>query len=260
MSDKRPIFGVVGGTDDVSQETCNLAYAVGQCIAYQGFVLLTGGRPNAAEQSVKNYAMNGAIKAGHARNDARVIGVLRGKPPEGKGIVDRDDSLPHSKCLYMHTALKDVRNVINGVTPDVVIALEGGAGTLSEIAFAHYAKTPIVFLASLESLRQNLKVLAQASKLEKILRAAEAQYPTLNNRQLIHATALTELQELLGSELAKGNCISSSADENAGGAVEKALGLINSGGKLAYNGKFPGIAGHPEIQREAEAELRKICS
>jgi len=43
--------------------------------------------------------------------------------------------------------------VINGFTPDGLIALHGGGGTLSEVAYALHKKKPVVFLESRDALR-----------------------------------------------------------------------------------------------------------
>jgi hypothetical protein len=42
--------------------------------------------------------------------------------------------------------MSDARNAINAKTSDVIVALSGGAGTLSEIALAIKSGTPVVGL------------------------------------------------------------------------------------------------------------------
>jgi hypothetical protein len=42
--------------------------------------------------------------------------------------------------------MSDARNAINAKTPDVLIALRGGLGTLSEIALALKSGTPVIGL------------------------------------------------------------------------------------------------------------------
>ena len=44
--------------------------------------------------------------------------------------------------------MSDARNAINAKTPHVLIALRGGAGTLSEIVLALKAGTPVICLHS----------------------------------------------------------------------------------------------------------------
>ena len=70
-----------------------------------------------------------------------VIGILpndRKRPMEGypNEFVD----------IAVFTGMYEARNVINAKTPHCLIALAGGAGTLSEIALALRAGTPVIAL------------------------------------------------------------------------------------------------------------------
>jgi len=70
-----------------------------------------------------------------------VIGILpseRNRPLNGypNEFVD----------IAIYTGMSDARNVINAKTPHVLVALSGGVGTLSEIALALRAGTPVVGL------------------------------------------------------------------------------------------------------------------
>ncbi len=49
---------------------------------------------------------------------------------------------------------RDQRNYLTGRLPDALIALTGGAGTLSEIGLARQAGRPVVFLDSFDDLRK----------------------------------------------------------------------------------------------------------
>jgi len=46
----------------------------------------------------------------------------------------------------IYTGMSDARNAINAKTPDVLVALRGGLGTLSEIALALKSGTPVIGL------------------------------------------------------------------------------------------------------------------
>ena len=59
------------------------------------------------------------------------------------------------------------RNYINGVTPDVLIALPGGAGTASEVAVAVSQGRPVIYLKSRQLLTR-LTTHALASRLSRI--------------------------------------------------------------------------------------------
>ena len=121
------------GTHEEDPEVIPLAQTLGEEIARRGCILLTGGGPG-----VMHAASHGASRAG-----GLVIGIL---PSE------RRSPLPGYPNAYVdipiYTGLLDARNVINAKTPDIVIALKGGAGTLSEIALALKAGTPVICLGA----------------------------------------------------------------------------------------------------------------
>lgn len=125
---KPPIVGVVGSG---KEESSGLAYSLGRRIAEDGFILLTGGGPGVMEE-----ASRGAHEAG-----GLVIGVL---PNERKypirGYPNKYVDIP------IYTGISDARNAINAKTSDVIVALRGGAGTLSEIALAIKSGTPVIGL------------------------------------------------------------------------------------------------------------------
>jgi len=123
-----PIVGVVGSG---KEESGGLAYSLGRRIAENGFILLTGGGLGVMEE-----ASRGAHEAG-----GLVIGVL---PNERKypirGYPNKYVDIP------IYTGLSDARNAINAKTSDVIVALKGGAGTLSEIALAIKSGTSVIGL------------------------------------------------------------------------------------------------------------------
>ena len=125
------IIGVMGSHRDESPAVMNDARRLGEAIARRGYVLLTGGGPG-----VMRAASEGAHRAG-----GLVIGILpndRTHPLEKypNEFVD----------IPIYTGMYDARNVINAKTVHVLVALCGGPGTLSEIAFALRCKTPVISL------------------------------------------------------------------------------------------------------------------
>lgn len=94
------------------------AYQLGQLIAQQGWVLLTGGR----NVGVMDAASRGAKSAG-----GLTVGILPDDHPQGVSPgVD----------LVIITDMGNARNNINVLSSDVVIACGMGSGTASEIALA----------------------------------------------------------------------------------------------------------------------------
>ena len=125
------IIGVMGSHRDESPAVMEDARRLGEAIARRGYVLLTGGGPG-----VMRAACEGAHKAG-----GLVIGIL---PNDKQHPLKR---YPNEFVdIPIYTGMYDARNVINAKTPHVLIALSGGAGTLSEIAIAVRNGTPVISL------------------------------------------------------------------------------------------------------------------
>ena len=121
----------MGSHRDESPEIMDEARRLGEAIAGKGYVLLTGGGPG-----VMRAVSEGAHRAG-----GLVIGILpndRMQPLEKypNEFVD----------IPIYTGMYDARNAINAKTAQVLVALRGGPGTLSEIAIALRSKTPVISL------------------------------------------------------------------------------------------------------------------
>lgn len=121
----RTVIGVMGGgRADAAAET--LAREVGALIAAEGWVLLNGGR---------DCGVMAASAAGAAEAGGLVVGVLPG---------DDFSGVAAGVEIAIPTGMGDARNVINILASRVVIALPGGAGTVSEVAHALKAGRPVV--------------------------------------------------------------------------------------------------------------------
>jgi uncharacterized protein (TIGR00725 family) len=130
---RKPIvIGVMGG-HEAPPAVLEEARRIGEAIAKRGHVLLTGGG-----DGVMKAASEGAFKAGGlvlAILPSDRVRPLAGYPNE---FVD----------IAIHTGMADARNVINAKTPHVMIAIDGGWGTVSEIAHALRNDTPVIALKS----------------------------------------------------------------------------------------------------------------
>ncbi len=122
----RKVIAVVGGSA-VSPSVLELARRVGKAVAESGAVLVTGGRGGAMEAACK-----GAREAG-----GLTIGFLPGS--------DRSQANPYVDIAFP-TDLGEARNALVAGCAHAVIALEGGPGTLSEIAIALKRGVPVVSL------------------------------------------------------------------------------------------------------------------
>lgn len=112
------IIGVMGPGDQATSLDLENAYKLGQLIAQEGWVLLTGGRT----VGVMDAASKGAKSA-----DGLTIGVLPNQDKSGMSqFVD----------IAIITDMGNARNNINVLSSDVVIACGMGLGTASEVALA----------------------------------------------------------------------------------------------------------------------------
>jgi predicted Rossmann-fold nucleotide-binding protein len=112
---------------------------LGREVTRRGWILLTGGelrqRVDVLRNNgeVKEAAMIGAAAAQREGLAARLIGILPDRPAAGKPCWHR----PSQHRLFLGTGLAhNIRNVINGRTPDVLVAFGGSRGTMAEMAFA----------------------------------------------------------------------------------------------------------------------------
>lgn len=125
---KKTIIGIMGPGCGATELNRQNAYKLGQLIAENGWVLLTGGR----KSGVMDAASLGAKSA-----NGLTIGILPGE--DTQNISDGVD-------IAIVTGMGSARNNINVLSSDVVIACGMGAGTLSEIALAIKANKPVILL------------------------------------------------------------------------------------------------------------------
>jgi uncharacterized protein (TIGR00725 family) len=123
-----PIIGVIGGSE-VSPELYSAAELIGREVATRQAILITGGLRGVMEAAAKGAKAAGGL----------TIGVLPGlSPADANPYID----------LPIVTGLSEARNIIIVRTAEVLIAVGGGYGTLSEIAFALRLQKPVIGLDS----------------------------------------------------------------------------------------------------------------
>jgi uncharacterized protein (TIGR00725 family) len=122
---KATIIGIIGESRLSDQVHGVLAEEVGRLVASAGYTLVCGGLGGVMEA-----ACRGAQQAG-----GRTIGILPG--------TDRSEANPYVE-IAVPTGSGYMRNVMIVLTADVLIAIGGGFGTLSEIGHAlGYGKSVI---------------------------------------------------------------------------------------------------------------------
>ncbi len=121
-------YAAVIGPARCDQKTAQVCHEVGRGLAAAGFTLVTGGELGAMEA-----ASRGAREAG-----GMVVGVLPG--------TDRSSANRFSDVTVV-TGIGHARNLGVVASADVVVAVGGEWGTLSEIGLAGVLGRPVVLLA-----------------------------------------------------------------------------------------------------------------
>ena len=122
------IIGVVGNSVPL-KEYEQIAEDLGALIAEKGWILVCGGLGGVMESVAK----------GARSKDGLTIGILPGS--------DKKDANPHIQVPIL-TSMQQARNAIIVRTADIVIAVGGGLGTLSEIAMALKINKPVISISS----------------------------------------------------------------------------------------------------------------
>ncbi|HEY7947034.1 MAG TPA: TIGR00725 family protein [Acidimicrobiales bacterium] len=132
-------YVAVIGAARASAEECDAAAQVGRRIAEAGAVLVCGGLGGVMEA-----ACRGAREAG-----GTTVGILPGGDrSEANDYVD----------VAVATGIGEARNALVVATADAVVAVGGEFGTLSEIALALKAGTPVIGLDSWQLGRRGVPV------------------------------------------------------------------------------------------------------
>ncbi len=123
-------IAVIGASEATSREF-DLSVEVGKEIAKAGCVLVCGGLSGVMEGAAKGASENGGTS----------IGIL---PQDNRRQANRylSYSLP--------TGLGHMRNYLVVASGDGVLAIGGGAGTLSEMGMAMKLQRPVVLLESID--------------------------------------------------------------------------------------------------------------
>jgi len=149
-----PYVAVCGSMEATTQEEA-WAEEVGRLIAEAGAVLVCGGLGGVMDAAARGCEAGGGLS----------IGILPGER--------RDPASPHL-TVSVPTGLGEARNALVVRAADAVIAIGGEFGTLSEIALALKAGTPVVGLTTWELAKEGSLVhaIVQTETPQEAVRAA----------------------------------------------------------------------------------------
>ena len=134
-----PVYVAVIGAGEAGKDLLAEAEAVGRALARAGAILVCGGRGGVMEA-----ASRGAVEEG---------GIAVGLLPDG----DRGRANPFL-TVSVPTGMGELRNGLVARAGDVVIAIGGEFGTLSEIGFALKLGRPVVGLGTWALARDGVPV------------------------------------------------------------------------------------------------------
>ena len=133
MSQSRSIIAVIGA-GQCESSIYQLALEVGEEVAKRGAILVCGGLGGVMEAAAKGASMAGGL----------TVGIL---PGPSCNSANQYIKIP------VATDMGQARNVIIAHTADGLVAVSGGAGTLSEIGHSLKLGKPVVGLKTIPNLR-----------------------------------------------------------------------------------------------------------
>ena len=129
-------IAVIGSDNTINKDAEKLAFEIGKEIAAAGAVLICGGRGG---------VMEAACKGAKSKNGL-TVGIL---PDEGEDANKYLD-------VKIPTKIGFARNQIVVLSADAVIAVAGGVGTVTEIAYAIDYGKPVVVLENSKGISGNI--------------------------------------------------------------------------------------------------------
>ncbi|OGG63214.1 cytochrome [Candidatus Kaiserbacteria bacterium RIFCSPHIGHO2_02_FULL_59_21] len=137
---RRAVIGIMGSGNNATAQETNHALELGERIAKEGWILLSGGR----SVGVMDAASKGAKSAG-----GLTLGI---------GARSDDSDISEAVDIAIITGMGSARNTINVLSSSIIVAIGGnGSGTLSEIALALKSGKHVIVLGGSEEAKKFLQ-------------------------------------------------------------------------------------------------------
>ncbi|NHJ84043.1 MAG: TIGR00725 family protein [Asgard group archaeon] len=127
---RKKIIGVIGGGGEATctKEDLTIAYKIGQLLIENNYRIINGGLFGVMEAVCKG------ARESNMYTDGNIIGV----------IPSLEKEQANDYCdIVIASGISYARNQIIVASADAIVAIGGGSGTLSEIAFAWQLNKPI---------------------------------------------------------------------------------------------------------------------
>ena len=148
MGQRKILISVIGG-HDIDSKVEQLSYNVGKIVARVGAIIVCGGL----------YGVMEAVSKGAKEAGGTTIGLIPGK--------DKKDANPYID-IVIATTIGYARNAMVACCADIIIALPGSHGTLSEICYGLVYDKPIIDLGNWK--RKGMIRVKNLKELEKKIR------------------------------------------------------------------------------------------
>ncbi|MDY6787969.1 MAG: TIGR00725 family protein [candidate division WOR-3 bacterium] len=149
MQSNRSYIGIIGGSD-IAPEVYSECIDIGRAIGPMGYPVICGGLSGVME----------AVSRGVKQADGLTVGLTPGDKNDANKFID----------ISIGTGIGISRNLMIIRNSDIVIAIDGRYGTLSEIAFALQLNKPIIAYRSDWSEKLGLR---SADSIEEIAKFIE---------------------------------------------------------------------------------------
>lgn len=169
---RRPVLAVAGSAGTLPDAVEAQARALGRLAVDAGFRVATGGRDGVME------AVSRGAHESDAYEEGRVIAILP--------TYRREEANPWVD-IVIPTGAGVARNVMLVASADVVIAVRGGSGTMSEIALAWQLGKPIIALASSGGWAERLAGEALDERREDVIHRADDPTAAIALAEALHA-------------------------------------------------------------------------
>lgn len=131
-SERRRVMAIIGAGSRLEPKVEQLCYALGKQAVDAGFRIVSGGLGGVMA------AVSQGARASAQRQEGDIVGVLP--------MYDAELANPYVD-IVIPTGMGVARNVMVVASGDVVVAVGGGSGTLSEIALGWQLGKPLIALS-----------------------------------------------------------------------------------------------------------------
>lgn len=149
MPSGRKYIGIIGGSE-ISADLYNECELIGESIGSMGFPVICGGLSGVME----------AVSRGVKNAGGLTVGLTPGDKSDANKFID----------ISIGTGIGISRNLMIVRNSDIIIAIDGRYGTLSEIAFALQLSKPVIAYMSDWSEKLEVK---SADSIEEIMKFIE---------------------------------------------------------------------------------------